>query len=616
MTAFRLGALFRPDPSSSAALPETEDEKTPWVARGHNALWILLLLWLECALVWIYNYAPSFAELGFRDPDDAMRMVQVRDFLAGQSWFDVSQHRVNPPVGGPMHWSRLVDLPIAGLILLLRPLLGTHLAEIVASVSVPLLTLWVILWGFYTGIKPLLGIPRSLLAAALLVTSFPILIQTVPLRIDHHAWQIAMATGLLLGLLHPDARKGGWIMGGAIAIWLDISSEGLPYAAFAGAVLALRYAARPEEGPRLFRYVGLLAGGSLALLLLTHGVRAGLVDHCDAMSPVYLGPLLLLAGVMALIHRVAGDASALRRLAPVALGGAAAAGLFLLDGGACLAGPFRTLDPLVYTYWYLGVSEGRPIWEQTPSIIGIEYAPIFVGLLGLALATWAEKDRERRFQWLSLDALALGAAAVAIMVLRATSVVQLLALPGLAWIIAALHGRIRAIPLMTARVLVSCSLAALSPVGIALIANESIAKLTHAKPPRPFAMAYSHAEIGALGALPTSTLFAEIDISPDILLRTPHSVIATGHHRNALGIGKVIGAFIAPPEKALPIILSTRARYVVLAPDINETGRYKHVAPNGLMARLMKGRPPTWLTPVHLPHIRNLKVYRIDRNAH
>ena len=54
---------------------------------------------------------------------DGLDGAQI-DFLAGQSWFDVTQYRSNPPIGAPMHWSRLVDVPIAGLILLLAPFVG------------------------------------------------------------------------------------------------------------------------------------------------------------------------------------------------------------------------------------------------------------------------------------------------------------------------------------------------------------------------------------------------------------------------------------------------------------------------------------------------------------
>ena len=68
--------------------------------------------------------APSIAAARYPDPDDVLRMVQVRDLLAGQGWFDLTQHRLDAPAGGvAMHWSRLVDLPLAGLIFILAPLL-------------------------------------------------------------------------------------------------------------------------------------------------------------------------------------------------------------------------------------------------------------------------------------------------------------------------------------------------------------------------------------------------------------------------------------------------------------------------------------------------------------
>ena len=72
-----------------------------------------------------------------------MRLMQVRDWIAGQSWFDVTQYRLNPPSGGPMHWSRLVDIPIAAVMLIARPLAGQHGAETAALIVVPLATLFI-----------------------------------------------------------------------------------------------------------------------------------------------------------------------------------------------------------------------------------------------------------------------------------------------------------------------------------------------------------------------------------------------------------------------------------------------------------------------------------------
>src|ERR1700722_20823990 len=53
--------------------------------------------------------------------DDAMRLVEVRDLIGGQGWFDLFQYRLDPP-GTSMHWSRLIYAPLAAVILLLKPL--------------------------------------------------------------------------------------------------------------------------------------------------------------------------------------------------------------------------------------------------------------------------------------------------------------------------------------------------------------------------------------------------------------------------------------------------------------------------------------------------------------
>ncbi len=609
--------MNRPFFPADAAGSRTIDipARPPWIDRGHNALWLVGALWLECVIVWLVWYWGNFADLAFRDPDDAMRLVQVRDFLAGQSWFDVSQHRVNPPLGGPMHWSRLVDLPIAAMILIFRPLAGQALAEVIACVTVPMMTFAVICFSMFASLRGFLGNGRALLAIALLVTTFPILTQLAPLRIDHHGWQITMAVGLLGGMLHPDARRGGWIMGLSMALWMHISSEGLPYAAITGAVLALRHAARAEEWPRLIRYAGAMAGGSALLLLATHGWQQSLVSHCDAMSPVYLGPLLLLFPALLAGHAIAGQATPLRRLLPAGFAGLAAALLFLGTGGSCLAGPFRTLDPVVYDFWYLGVKEGLPVWDQEPTVAAIIIGPALFGLAGLIMAAVAEKAPGRRLQWLSILGLALGSFAVSILVLRAMSVAHLFALIGNMWIIARLYPGIAARSRMIERVVLTVALCLLTPVGIALAASALAGDISGkpTEPPRKKTACLAPEELRTLDRLPATTLFAPIDLGPDILLRTRHDVIGTAHHRNVVGLGKVIHVFLGSPAEARPIVLSTQARYLLVCSDLAEMNRYLRVAPDGLAARIGRGDVPTWLTPVRMAGLDTVRLYRIDR---
>src|ERR1700722_5639577 len=79
--------------------------------------------------------------------DDAMRLVEVRDLLAGQGWFDLTQYRLNPPTGVEMHWSRLIDLPLAALIEFFSMFLSRSLAEQVVLAVWPTALLLVFLAG-------------------------------------------------------------------------------------------------------------------------------------------------------------------------------------------------------------------------------------------------------------------------------------------------------------------------------------------------------------------------------------------------------------------------------------------------------------------------------------
>ena len=113
-------------------------DKSAWLLLAGVVLLTVTLLLLRMA----YN---GFDQVLFADNDDAMRMVVVRDFLSGQNWFDHTQYRLNTPWGADMHWSRLVDLPIAALVLLARPLAGAS-AEIVPAWVWPIMLLALFIW--------------------------------------------------------------------------------------------------------------------------------------------------------------------------------------------------------------------------------------------------------------------------------------------------------------------------------------------------------------------------------------------------------------------------------------------------------------------------------------
>lgn len=574
-------------------------------------LFLIIAIWLITVVISLFMHRHDIALLKFSDPDDFMRLVQVRDFLAGQSWFDVSQHRANPPLGGPMHWSRLVDLPIAVIILLLRPVVGSHWSEVGAALLVPALTLAALLAALYWAVSPLMGKVGALVCCALFAISPMVLIQCGAMRIDHHGWQIVMMALVLGGTLNTNLRRGGLIAGLAMAIWLHISSEGLPMAALTGGVMTARYALDGKEWSRLAHYIWMLAISSIGLLLATHGWKASLISYCDAISPIYLGPLTVMPAVMTAGQMLFKRETLLYRLLPIGVAFGIAAAIFLVTGKQCLAGPFSTLDPQVYEIWYKAIPEGLPIWMQGAATSSLIVVPSLLGITSYVIIISREKNYSRRLDWLTLLALAAGATGLSILVMRTTSIAHLLAIPGNAWLMMTLGKRARSLSSVVLRIPATAALVLLVPsvaLGMVLIVLSSN-EVKNIKP----AKAFDSSEVAALDWAAPSTLFAPVNISPEILVRTRNSVIGTGHHRNAQGLKLVISAFVAPPEQARAIVLGSSATYLLVAPNTGEMSYYRKVAPHGLAAELLADQPPAWLIPVSVPGLKVLRLYRIDR---
>src|SRR5688572_4635439 len=96
----------------SGTAEELGKERIVWIAG-----------WVLAATILVLSSGAAALSQDFAEPDNAMRLVRVRDLIAGQGWFDSIQYRLNPPDGTPMHWARWVDAAIALPILILSPVL-------------------------------------------------------------------------------------------------------------------------------------------------------------------------------------------------------------------------------------------------------------------------------------------------------------------------------------------------------------------------------------------------------------------------------------------------------------------------------------------------------------
>lgn len=587
-------------------------------ALSRNAtIMVLLAIWAAvCTALLIVDWH-FVGPMNFRDPDDALRLVQVRDLLGGQSWFDLTQHRIHPPTGVPMHWSRLVDVPIALTLAALKPLLGTALAERATLIIVPLTLLLALMVVAYKMTRWVgLGRGTALLAVAMLGTSLGILIQFAPMRIDHHGPQILCGAVAMLAILNTWRRDGrqGLIAGIAMACWLQISVEGLPYAVAMGGVLAVRHVLRVDCWPDFRNYLVALTIASSALLFGTHFPSDALIPWCDSFSPAYQVPLAITCLTVLATSKQVHSNDILRRALPLVLGGAAGAAVFVLTARQCFAGPFETLPPIVYDNWFMAVKEGMPIWTQSRDLQAMIVIPSVLGLFGSTIGWRRAICPEHRLAWASLFAMQVAAFLISLDVMRAMSYAHLLGLPGNAVLMASLLGAVQRLRTMPLRVALSAGTVVLTPFG----ASAAMAAVIdpHAPPAQSDAVAdrfrcTTYDALRGLDALPPALLFTPLDVGAHMLVYTHHSVVGTGHHRNVEGMRDVISGLLATPADARAIVTSTGARYVAFCKGENEVVKYARRKPHSLVAALLKGQHPDWLVPVEMPAGQSVKVYRI-----
>lgn len=570
-------------------------------------LLMITLGWAAISLM-LALVSPHLAERRFPDVDDALRLVQVRDLLAGQGWFDVHQYRMAPPEGTLMHWSRLVDIPLAALLWLLMLVLPAAQAELITTIAIPLLLLLATMLVVGRLASERLGGAVAVCAGLAMVAAPMVATQFQPMRIDHHGWQILCVAVALWAVFRHDARRGAMIAGLAMASGMLISLETIVMAASFAALLTLRWLTDPQASIWLVRYLQSLALGLAGLFAATRGL-ADLAPHCDVIAPAHLG----FFGIVA----IGASLLALRRgLHPAAIvAGLAASGIAGLVwvgwmAPACLAPPFAGLDPLVRDNWYLNVTEGLPIWRRPLA----EALPAALQtLLALAIAGYAalRGAPSTRGWWREYAVLLALAILAGFATYRSMAFAGMMATIPLGWFATRMIARWQASP----RLLGKLGAAAMLYVAVLPAALTSLLLLPFDKGPSgslAFSTCELHRNIARLDALPETTLFTQLDIGGYVLLDTDHKVIASAHHRAVANMREVIAAFVSPPETARAHILASGASHVVMCADSGEMSVYSHTGgPDSLAARLAKDAPPAWLEPVALGMPESLRVWRV-----
>ena len=573
----------------------------------------VVLIWLVLALALLVFDWPAITALRATDPDDYMRLLEVRDWLGGQGWSDVRQYRMDPPAGADMHWSRLVDLPIAALLVPARLILAEPAASAVAMALVPLLQLLVAMLLLHRLMRALGAGEGPALTAAAIPLLFPLLTSNfMPMRIDHHGWQAVCALGCVLALRRTDGN--GPALAGAIAgLWLTISLEGL---VLVGALAGLMgWRALRQRDTALVPFCAALAMTGTGLGIATRPLAALAHATADQLSWPHLLAFGALGLVAALASRLPGWRHPAGRFAALALAGLAGAAVMLGGLGLTALDPFHGLDPVVRQLWLDNVTEGLDLTRQDWSTRAmLVWTPLLV------LAGWrlVPRDGRQTRAWDELALLALVASALSLLLLSGAIDAQLLTVQFSALLLARWFPRAQALRTAAGRVLAMLAcLTGLTPClasagGRLLdmhrypIAAAPLAGISRAAP----MAGPASCDPGRLAALPPAHLFALLDLGPEILVRSGHTVVAGSYHRNSARMRDVIEAFSGDPARARALVIANHAGTVVFCTSDDEARIDAGRRPDNLANALQAGHPPPWLQPV--PEFSGaLQVYRV-----
>lgn len=556
---------------------------------------------------------------GAGDNDSLLRLVEVRDLLGGQGWFDLRQYRMGPEGGLAMHWSRLVDAPIAAIVVVVSTLTGSVQAgETAARIVWPALTFCLSLWFMVRSARSLGGESAVLPAVVAGATSLHFLGIFSPGALDHHNIQLMLTlASVSLLLAAPGLRAAAALSGVCAALTLAIGMETAPYVAAIGLCVAGLFVFGIENERPVARDYGMGFAGTAALVLATVVPMSewGAVQ-CDAFSVVQFAVAAMAGGGLALVSALPiTTRNRPRRAAALALLGVAIGvvmqGLF----PQCLAAPYSGLDDRLREYWLDHVSEAQSLFQliqQKDATVAARYVTPMIAI-GLMLAQLA-KTGWRRADWL-VGAVLLAALLASIWQVRGSTFSVAFAVIPLSTWIGGWRQRAQADPSpMVSLKMVAVWLVSLNAVWVSVAAiAASVADGT----PQPKAGSASVADcavaqdFSGLATLPNTTVLAPSNLGSPILLYSGHRALAGPYHRNIAGNLLVLDAFMGRPAEAEALVRANHVGLVAFCPGNAENKFLVDGAPDGFLAHLLAGNVPEWLEPVADTHGKPLNVYRV-----
>ncbi len=576
--------------------------------RHYTLIGVIIAAVIALAMLGDVGRARTFLISG--DNDDIMRWMSIKDWLAGQGWFDMNQHRVEAPEGLSMHWSRYLDAMIGGLYSLLLLVMSPEAAERWTLVLWPNILLVALLVLVAKGTARILGNAAAVFAVLLVMTWFPLRYITFQnARIDHHNLQILLMTCVTMAMIWPRySMRTGLMAGTAAAFSLAIGLEMIPFVAVAGVMLFLRAVFNAEGAvARLAGFCIALLAGSVVFFGGQTAPSEWLTPHCDALSTPFLAILLIAAVSCGLPLAFYG-----RMRHPVArigvTGALTLAGLAVFSGliSPCLAGPYGMLPPEVQAFIVTGISEalnGFAFAKLRPTTFINVILPILSTTV-FATFYWLR----RRQDWTAVQRTAIGqmllfcwlGLAGAMLQIR-LNIIAAPALPFLAGFVLTLvvrdwqHSRRKrdaTVAISAALTIILVTTISLNLLGLAIKFAPPAVASTMKGVPNDNACRSDEA-LAPLNTLPTARMLTTMDIGSSLLLTTHHIALSVPYQRGKYTFWN--GAFAYKSQDLLlQAIAQSKPDYILICKTAKYGGRSAYAR------TLQEGDLPAWLKPVSI----------------
>lgn len=576
------------------------DSQTPRARLGYRVCLVLAMLLVLTKAVFLAIFLDG--DLVSADNDSVMRLLSVRNWLAGQPWFDMVEYGLLPPDGVLMHWSRYIDAILGGMILLLSGFMSVAKAELWTVTIWPVFLSVVLILVIATGTRRLFG-PMAGGFAALMASIWPISQQFyfLPMRIDHHNMQIVLIVIMTLSVMMPRAPlRAGLVAGLCGAFALAIGLETLAYILVLGLILFVRANLRitRDADPLLLGFSLVLFVASVAFWLGQTPPARLTAQVCDQLGL----PVVTLTGIAALASVVPMLLLRDRTGARLALGVVIIALGCLLAWpllGPCLAGPYGDLPPEVQEIISGSITEARPalFYAKNDVMLYLRLVLPVVGGLILGGAIWWRMPKDNPQDAARCDVIGMLIILGSVGFLASFSQIRLLlmsvpAAPVLVGVVMAVMVQryLRSRGLGDATVMMVLFVLLVAP----MLVKGPITQFGLVEKAPPLVnvdrTCRKTEDLAKINAIPPAVFLSSLNLGPPILLGTHHATISGPYHRSPDAFANGRLPFLMAEAEMQAYMRQTGATHLMLCRETNYG--------EGFARELANGASAEWLVPI------------------